>query len=174
VSADRANQRGCGQTGRCPMLLAKRWSSPRQRARQRLNDRHRTSDGPRRTAAKLPRCARDARRLLRTASARVRGEESKCGTGQLEKGRGGDGRTGAASACVVGVESTATRWLCAGGSGGGGRGRVRQTGPMGQREQASVRAAGQTSGACGTEREQGRVCGEKWRRQVDPTGQREG
>jgi hypothetical protein len=30
MSADRANQRGWGQTGRCPTLLAKRRSSPRQ------------------------------------------------------------------------------------------------------------------------------------------------
>jgi hypothetical protein len=49
VSADRANQRGWGQTGRCPTLLAKRWSSLRQQTRQKLNGGHRTSGGPRRS-----------------------------------------------------------------------------------------------------------------------------
>jgi hypothetical protein len=34
---------------------------------------------------------RCARRVLRVARARVRGEESERGTGQLEKGQGGDG-----------------------------------------------------------------------------------
>jgi hypothetical protein len=96
----------------------------------------------------------------------VRGEESKWGTGQLEKGRGGDGRTGAASACVVGVESTATRWLCAGGSGGGGEG----TGPT-DRTHGSARAGERTGGRADEwgmrDRERARAC--VWR-EVAPTG----
>jgi hypothetical protein len=51
VSADRVNQRGWGQIGGCPTLLAKRRSSPRQWARQRLNGGHKTSGGPRRAVA---------------------------------------------------------------------------------------------------------------------------
>jgi hypothetical protein len=46
------------------------------------------------------------------------GRGGRAGTGQLEKGWGGD--ESAASACVVGAESTATRGSCTGGSEGKG------------------------------------------------------
>jgi hypothetical protein len=43
-------------------------------------------------ATELPGCVHGVRRVLKAASARVWGKESEWGTGQLEKGQGGDGR----------------------------------------------------------------------------------
>jgi hypothetical protein len=57
-------------------------------------------------AVELPRCARGARRVLRCMTKQVREEEERVGYWVARKGRGG---TGAASACVVGTESMATR-----------------------------------------------------------------
>jgi hypothetical protein len=67
---------GWGQTERCPTLLAKRRSSPRQRARQRLNDGHKTGGRPRRTMAELPGCAR-CEASAEVVCARVREEEGE-------------------------------------------------------------------------------------------------
>jgi hypothetical protein len=77
VSTDRANQRGLGQTGRCPTLLAKRWSSPRQRARQKLNDGHRTSGGPRR-ASRHAQSEKDRGPGCSAGGATERGRASEC------------------------------------------------------------------------------------------------
>jgi hypothetical protein len=72
---------GLGANRKMSPLLAKRCSSPRQRARQRLNDGHRMGGGPRRTTVELPRCARGARRVPRAVSARVREEEGEWALG---------------------------------------------------------------------------------------------
>jgi hypothetical protein len=50
VSVDRAKQRGREQTRGCLALMAMRWSSPRQRMRQKLYGGHGTNSGPRRSS----------------------------------------------------------------------------------------------------------------------------
>jgi hypothetical protein len=92
VSVDREKQRGREQSEGCPGSRVTRRSSPRQLTRRGLDGDSRTGVRPRRTAAELPGCACYARRVLRAASARVRGKGSEGGTRQLEKGQGGDGR----------------------------------------------------------------------------------
>jgi hypothetical protein len=77
---------GRGQTERCPTLLAKRWSSLRQRARQKLNDGHRTGGGPHR-ASRPARREREIGQGCSTRGATERGRASECGRA-LEKGSG--------------------------------------------------------------------------------------
>jgi hypothetical protein len=154
MSADPVNKMGWGQTVGCPTLLAKRRSSPRQRARQRLNGGHRTNDGPWRAARSSlgTRAERERGRGCSAEGATERGRASECGRAP-EKARA---RAGMARKHVVVGASTVESV--------GGWGRFRQAGPRGQRERTSERAARLTNGARGTARE-----GMRTRRSLAPT-----
>jgi hypothetical protein len=68
---DREKQRGRERTEGCPGSRVMRQSSPRQQTRQGLDGDRRMGTRPRRTAAKLPRCARRARERARVLRARL-------------------------------------------------------------------------------------------------------
>jgi hypothetical protein len=123
VSADRANQRGWGQTRGCPTLLAKRWSLPRQRTRRGLDGGHRTSGGERRWSS-LGACAeRERGRGCSAEGVTERGRASECGRGP-EKARARGGVAGKRA------DMDASTAESVGGSG--------QAGPMGQRGSGRV------------------------------------
>jgi hypothetical protein len=144
VSMDREKQRGREQTKGCHGSRVTRRSSPRQLTRQGLDDDHRTGTRPRQTAAELPVCVRGARRVLRAASARVRREGERVGHCAARKGPG-SGRARPRRAPLARCP-----WSRAGRARVVREGRVRQTGPTGQRERASEWVDGLMSGAHGT------------------------
>jgi hypothetical protein len=61
---------GLGQTRGCPVLLAKRQSSPRQQTWQKLDDGHGTGDGSRRSSM-------GARRARESEGVRLRAQLSE-------------------------------------------------------------------------------------------------
>jgi hypothetical protein len=132
VRADKTNQRSLGRTRRCPTLLAKGRSSPRQWARQKLNGGHRTGGRPQRASRTRAQSEREGEGARLRAQLSGGGRVSVCGLqkrfGRVERGRETHGR-----GCVHGRE----------------RG---QAGPKEQTKRASEWAAGLTSGALGIAR----------------------
>jgi hypothetical protein len=101
VSANRANQRGWGQTRWRPTLLSKWRSSPMQRARQELNDDHRMGGRPRRASRACAQSEREGEGVRLRAQLRRGGRVS---VGGLQK------RLGRVGAWPRNVRSWARSW----------------------------------------------------------------
>jgi hypothetical protein len=153
VRADRANQRSLGRTRRCPTLLAKGRSSPRQWARQKLNGGHRTGGRPQRASRTRAQSEREGEGARLRAQLSGGGRVSVCG---LQK------RLGRVGAWPGNARSWVRPWR-----------RARTGGAQGT-DKAGERMGSRADERGPRDSEIRRACGGNRRRQVGPTGQREG